>query len=148
MSDDLLDKLLEDSKKMEENSFGSLEEEDEILKPLLTEIGLIQDQNVRSFVRSVLLKADPTFWTVPSTFSDKDFNPPDEKKPQGNVIHTQRVVRAAELLCEAQERPPHEVDLVLAASILHDITKCTFSPDGEVLYDPLHPYTVDAIVRD
>lgn len=135
---DLLEELLQDA--TPETSPDN-PEEDKILAPLLAEIDLIDDGAVKHFVRQVLLSADPHFWTIPSSFSGKH-HPADEHGEGGNVLHTKRVVRACKLICESQERGPFETDIMIAAAILHDLTK-GIKKGEEFEYDPLHPYTVD-----
>ena len=147
MKDELLDDLLnaEDAPQFDSSTF---DEEDKVLEPLLTEINLIQDQGIRHFVRSVLLKVSSEhhgFWTIPASFSGR-YHPPDERGVGGNVLHTKRVVRVAEILSESQDRSPAEFDVLIAAALLHDITKGTWV-SGEHTYDPMHPYTVDKVVQ-
>jgi HD superfamily phosphohydrolase YqeK len=119
--------------------------ENEVLKDLLEEIDLIQDDSIASFVRSVLLKAE-SFWMIPSSFSGK-YHPSDEHGPGGNVIHTKRVVRIARIMADSYSLSQDEIDMLTAACILHDITKGTPTADGEsFVYDPMHPYTVGKFV--
>ena len=61
----ILDELLD-----EDVSFKANEEEDKLLAPLMEEIELISSQQIRLFVRSILLQAK-TFWKIPSSFSGK-----------------------------------------------------------------------------
>lgn len=133
---DVLDQLLEGYE-------ASLAEQDEKLAPLLHEINLIQDPSIRVFVRRMLLRADD-FWLGPSSVSGR-FHPPDEHGEGGNVLHTRRVVKAVELFCESKDRTATERDILLAAALLHDYTKCQFS-NGVWYSDPLHPYTLDGAV--
>lgn len=123
-----------------------MEKEDLILEPLLEEISLIQDQGIRLFVRAMLLAADDLFWSGPSSASGK-FHPPDERGECGNVLHTKRVVRTADIMCASQERSVLERDIVLAACILHDITKIV-KIDGQIRSDRMHPYTVDFVLKN
>lgn len=122
-----------------------LAEEDQLLAPLLDEIGLIVSEPIRLFVRSVLLRAD-SFWKIPSSFSGK-YHPPDEHNEGGNVLHTKRTVRTAKIICESHSLPQEEVDVVIAACLLHDITKGKLCEDGSFSYDPMHPYTVGKFVK-
>ena len=115
--------------------------ENEKLAPLIDEIDLIQDPGIASFVRAMLLRAD-VFWKIPSSFSGHH-HPPDEHGEGGNVLHTKRVVRIVKYLAEAQERDQFETDQLIAAAILHDLTKGVVWGEGNVGYDPLHPITVD-----
>ena len=58
-STQVLDDLLSDKVQA-----TSLKEEDKVLKPLLDEIDLIVDDAIRSFVRSILYRAEG-FWEIP-----------------------------------------------------------------------------------
>jgi hypothetical protein len=130
---------------IESDSNQSYDNENEILKPLLDEIELIEDESIKSFVRSCLIKAK-SFWIVPSSFSGK-YHPPDEHGPGGNVLHTKRVVRVANSMCESHSVINEERDVVLAACLLHDVTKGIENSSSENFeYDPMHPYTVGAFV--
>lgn len=125
-----------------------IEIENQVLAPLLDEISLIKDWNIASFVRSILLRAGP-FWSIPSNFYESMQNPLDEYGEGGNVLHTKRVVRATALLSEAYELSDKDRDIVLAAAILHDVTKASKPSlsDSTVYFDVMHPYTVDKFVR-
>lgn len=133
----------------------SFEAENKILEPLLEEIALIEDLNIQHFVRSVLLRAGP-FWDIPASFSGKH-HPPDEAGPHGNVLHTKRVVRVASLICDAygpalntmiEYRVELVRDMVIAAAIIHDVTKGRVWAEGmDAKYDPMHPYTIDEFVK-
>lgn len=139
------------------NSEGALEkvlsyndtaadEENKKLAPLLPEIDLITNQNIVSFVRAVLLKAPDAFWSIPSTFTSEDQRPPDELLEGGNVLHTKRVVQIARILGDGRGLEVDELDVLIAAAILHDITKAGVSNE-QTEHDPMHPYTVDFIVE-
>lgn len=137
----ILDEILSDDKKV-----FNLKDEDIILEPLLEEINLILDQNIRSFVRSILYRSGD-FWQMPASCSGKH-HPPDERGVGGNVLHTKRVVRTACLISESYSLPQDEKDLVIAASLLHDITKAIKDEStGKFKYDPMHPYTVGMFVK-
>lgn len=115
--------------------------EDSILEPLMPEIDLIRDMSVSSFVRSLLLKSS-TFWKIPGSFSSV-YHPPDEDNEFGNILHTKRVVRIALIMCSNLSFSNVETDLIIAACILHDLTKGVQSLDGNIDYDEFHPYTID-----
>ena len=135
-SNNILDEILS-----EKTEITSLKEEDKKLEPLLEEINLILDENIKSFIRSILYKAD-SFWEIPSSFSGKH-HPIDEHGVGGNVLHTKRAVRVAQVLCESHALPQEE-----RAMLLHDVTK-GIAKNDEVgyQYDPMHPYTVGLFVR-
>lgn len=135
----LLDEIIVENK----NDIHS--QENEVLAPLLDEIGLIYDDSIVSFVRSILLKTR-SFWDIPSSFSNTR-HPPDEHGHGGNVIHTKRCVRIASTICDSYSLSQEEKDMVIAACILHDITKGIESEDDSTFnYDPMHPYTVGPFI--
>ena len=132
---------------LSEDISSSQDHEDELLDPLLDEIDLIQDESTKSFVRSCLLKAS-IFWQIPSSFSGK-YHPPDEHGYAGNVIHTKRVARIASIMADSYSLSEEERDTVIAAALLHDITKGIPSESQEEFhYDPMHPYTVNKFVSE
>jgi len=138
----ILDELLN-----EDVSFKANEEEDKLLAPLMEEIELISSQQIRLFVRSVLLQAK-TFWKIPSSFSGK-YHPADEHVSGGNVLHTKRVVKVAKVICDSYGLIVPEKDTVYAACLLHDVTKGIAYDDNkeDFFYDPMHPYTVGAFIK-
>lgn len=142
MKKNVLDEIIESSNKDIE------EQEDEFLSPLLEEINLIKNEDIKTFVRSVLLKSK-MFWNVPSSFSGK-YHPPDEHNPGGNVLHTKRVVRIANTISDSYSITDEERDLINAACLLHDVTKGVSTDDDDETfhYDPMHPYTVQKLVEN
>lgn len=143
-SDKVLDSLMKEEDSEEDSQ--AFKKESEFLEPLMDEIGLISSQPIQYFVRSLLMRAQE-FWYAPSDCSPGVF-PPDEYKDGGLVTHTKRVVRIASLLAKAYEFNSEETDIVIAASLLHDITKTMKLNDDEdeLFYDPMHPYTVGRFV--
>lgn len=128
-----------------ENKTDVFSQENEMLAPLLEEINLIQDESIVSFVRSVLLKAG-VFWTIPSSFSDK-YHSPDEHGLGGNILHTKRTTRIAYTICDSYTLSIEEKDVILAACLLHDVTKGIPSEDETMFhYDPMHAYTVGPFI--
>ena len=124
-----------------------MEEENNILAPLEAEINMITDVNIKSFVKSILVRAD-SFWEIPSSFSGK-YHPLDEHNKGGNVLHTKRVVRAAKVISDSYSLLDEERDIVYAACLLHDLTKGAKSKDDSTsfYYDSMHPYTVGNFVK-
>jgi HD superfamily phosphohydrolase YqeK len=140
MSKSILDDLLVD-KKSEKTSVS----ENQILAPLLDEINVISDDGIRSFIRSLLIKAE-NFWDIPSSFSGK-YHPADEHGPGGNVLHTKRVVRITLILSESYNLSVEEKDIVVAAALIHDLCKGKKDHGSDtVSYDPMHPYAVGKFV--
>ena len=137
----ILDEILSDQKHA-----SRIREEDVKLSSLLEEINMIKDENIKSFVRSILMRCDD-FWVIPSSFSGK-YHPSDEHGPGGNVLHTKRVVRAAKVLSDSYSLSEEDRDIVYAACILHDVTKGAKHGEGDSCrYDPMHPYTVGNLVK-
>lgn len=145
-NEDLLDELLQHVATPGEDN-EAFAEENLVLAPLIEEINLINDQGIRLFVRAVLLATDDEFWDCPSGALNTG-HPPDEHKENGNILHTKRVVRTAILMADSQERTALERDIIIAACLLHDVTKVNRMPDGSVHIDVMHPYTVDLLVRE
>ncbi len=134
--DDLLDTILQGSSK-------TFEIEDVILEPLLEEINSITEESIRFFVRAMLLKVD-LFWEGPASLT-LDLHPPDEYCIGGNVLHTKRAAQLIELFCDSKDRTPLEHDILMAAILLHDITKVYKKDNEDWAIDPMHSYTVDRI---
>jgi HD superfamily phosphohydrolase YqeK len=139
MKKTILDQLLD-----ENVVFKNKEKEDKILLNLLKEINLIKNASIKSFVRSVLLKAED-FWKIPSSFSEEK-NPIDEHGIGGNIIHTKRVIRIAEHICDSYMVNQEDRDMVYAACLIHDVTKAKIDNNGGYIYDEFHVYTVDSFV--
>ena len=140
MPKNMLDEIIESG------SDNFEDQENDVLKDILEEINYIENDEVKSFVRSVMLKAK-SFWTIPSSFSGK-YHPPDEHGEGGNLLHTKRVVRVARSICDSYTVTSDERDMVMAACLLHDVTKGISSSDDDMFhYDPMHPYTVEALVK-
>lgn len=142
--EDFLEELL--NVQSDEDS-AEFQAENKVLEPLLDEVNLIIDQGVRLFTRAMLLAAPDHFWHTPSSKSGK-YHPPDEHGEGGNVLHTKRVVRLVAHMSDAQEREFFERDIAISAAILHDITKYVRGKDGELYYDPFHPYTVENVYAE
>ena len=141
MAKSILDDIL-----IQKSEPSSFKEENDILEPLLKEIDMITDDAIRSFVRSVLLRAEH-FWDIPSSFSGK-YHPADEHGVGGNVLHTKRVVRIANVISDSYSLSNEERDIVLAATLLHDVCKGIEKDSGDgCKYDPMHPYTVGKLVE-
>ena len=141
MSSNILDDILSDN-----TPSVSKKDEDKILSPILEEINYIFDESIKSFVRSILIRAS-SFWTIPSSFSGK-YHPSDEHNAGGNVLHTKRVVRAAKIMSESYSLGREDTDVILAACILHDVTKgIKLQGEDSFHYDPMHPYTVGSFVK-
>jgi hypothetical protein len=134
----ITDKLLEISE--------DLSIDNHILSDLLEEIDVINDPKIKSFVRSILSKAE-SFWIAQSSIIPNN-HPPDEYDVGGLVLHTKRVVRAVLILSSTVECSLIESDCLVAAALLHDVTRTVWKDDNkdEVIHDIMHPYTVDNFI--
>lgn len=123
-------------------------DEDIKLSVLQEQIDLISDPKVKSFVKSALLKATP-FWQSSSSMISPFPHPPDELSDDGMILHTKRVVRIVFLLINGYDIPAFERDILLAAAILHDVTKAIWGDEEKtmVVHDSLHPYTADSFIE-
>jgi hypothetical protein len=141
LSKKILDEILS-SDKLNESSI-----EDSILEPLISEINIISNEEIKSFVRSILLKAE-YFWSSPEVENEPD-RPFDEIGPNRSVLRTKRVVRTAAILSAIYLLSQEEHDVVIAACLLHDVVRYKdFEIDKNVyqIYDPMHSYTVSEFV--
>lgn len=121
---------------------SAFEFESHRLEPLIEEINLIQNEDIRMFCRSMLLKAGDAFWIAPFAAEGDDL-PPDELREGGNILHVKRVVRTVTYLSYAYNLDIPETDYVIAAALLHTITKIVdVDPLGNFVFDVFHPYTV------
>lgn len=119
--------------------------ENEILTPLIKEIARIEDDDIRSYVRAILLNAT-SFWKACSS-PTPELYPPDEAFPGGLLKHTQRVYRAVEIISSQYSISSLETDMLKAAALLHDVTKSYVDEDSETfVYDFLHPFSFGVLV--
>lgn len=102
----------------------------DIVEPLRTELNLIRDKGLRDFVAIMLSNAN-YIWTSPSTDME-DIHPPDEYQLGGLIKHIQRTVRAAFVLATAYPLPDEDIQVLLAASLLH----CVVKPNTPNDHDP------------
>jgi len=88
------------------------------------------------------------FWFAPSDNVEGRY-PKDEYAPGGMVLHTKRVFKAAQILMGAFDIGEKDRDFVLAACLLHDLTKAMYfsGESQELFFDPMHAYTVGAFVQ-
>jgi len=116
-------------------------------------IQCIKNDHVKRFVSSILFRtylyksvAGSAFWESPSSFIPGD-HPPDEYDNDGMVIHTRRVAKFAMAMGSSIGLPDDEMDALLAAALLHDITKAVYCDEElNVTHDPLHLYTIDSFI--
>lgn len=93
------------------------------VKTFEEEIGLIRNETIREFVRATLRNVPDYFFTAQASSTGK-YHPECTIKKGGLVIHVKRAVCLADRLCNGWGIEGEDRDVVLAATILHDIAKC------------------------
>lgn len=121
------------------------------VQPLEKELNLIRDRGLRDFVSLMLVNAE-YIWTSPST-NVEDLYPPDEYLPGGLIKHIQRTVRAAFVLATAYPLSDEEIQILLAASILHVATLPLLPNDEDDspipdLYNDYYMISFDSFIND
>lgn len=84
---------------------------------------------IREFVKKALLRADPMFWKAPCSSSGK-YHPPEDQGEGGLIRHLQKGVIVVEQFARRAQFDEFELDMAIAAMILHDICKDGFPPWG------------------
>lgn len=113
----------------------------------------IKSDHVKRFVNSIFYRtfiyksvAGSAFWESPSSLNPGE-HPPDEYDNDGLLIHTRRVAKIAMCMGSAVGISDDEMDTLLAAALLHDITKAVYCDEElNVTHDPLHIYTIDSFI--
>jgi 23S rRNA maturation-related 3'-5' exoribonuclease YhaM len=110
------------------------------------ELNLIVRKDVRDFTKAVLEAApDYVFWDCPSSSSGK-YHPIDELDGSGTVLHTRKVFAVAYELSRGLDCEKNR-DLVLAAVLLHDMTKQGLEKgSGHTVRD--HPQIAAKLIAD
>lgn len=136
MNDDRRDLFTEFMDDM--SSSGFKQEIVDIVEPLRGELNLITSKGLKEFVSLMLVNA-PFVWTSPAT-DQEDIHPPDEYDIGGMIKHIQRTTRAAFVLATVFPLQDEDIQILLAASILHCISKPLLPNDGA---DPFIPQMYD-----
>lgn len=143
---DLLTGLMDDL-----TSSAGIQEVVDIVEPLRTELSLLRDKGLREFVSLMLCNA-PFIWTSPST-NLADIHPPDEYDVGGLILHIKRSVRAAFVLATVYPLHDDDIQVLLAAAILHCVAKPMlpnnqgdpFTPD---MYDNHYMISFDTFIQN
>lgn len=90
-----------------------------VREQLNTEISLISNVKLREFVFFVLGKLPNSFFEKPASSSGK-YHPPQSNMYSGLLNHSRMVVYLAKKLCEPFNLQQKDVDIVIAAAVLHD----------------------------
>lgn len=86
------------------------------------EIQKINSDDIRRFVKKSLSKADPMFWEVPSSSTGK-YHPQEDQGKGGLIRHIKKSVVVVEQFARRSQFSERELDMAIAAMLLHDICK-------------------------
>jgi len=89
---------------------------------LYLQIKEIKDPEIRTFVKTALDHAPVDFWHTPCSGSGK-YHPPENQGDSGLIRHLLKCVITTKDLCRYFGLNEEDTDIVLAATILHDIKK-------------------------
>lgn len=110
-----------------------------------SELDLIFDNKIRSFTEvCIMMSPDYIFFDAPASSSGK-YHALDELSGFGTVIHTKRVVTVAYELARGLGCDPSR-DLVISASILHDMRKQGVVKSGHTV--KWHPDLASKLVEE
>jgi len=107
-------------------------------------ISHITDPLLNTFTMVALQEAPDHFWHKPS--SAGNHHPPDEHGDGGLALHSLRVARVCWTLC--QSRPDINPDVLVSASILHDIGRYGLEAEPSQYSLPAHPDIAAAYLRE
>lgn len=94
----------------------------EKIQILEDELQKIESQDIKEFVRAALCKADPKFWEAPSSSSGK-YHPPEDNGLGGLIRHIKKGVAVIIEWARRAHFDTRELDMAIAAFLLHDICK-------------------------
>ena len=109
----------------------------ELKKTLYALVDYIYDNEMREFTLRMLVVAPEAFWLRPSSIRH---HPLDERGLHGNIIHTIRMVRTTNVICDVMGSfyPQITKDMMRSAAVLHDL--CRHGLDGSAEKSvPDHP---------
>lgn len=89
---------------------------------LYSQLKDIKDAKIRNFTKEVLDNAPEGFWTTPCSGTGK-YHPLENQGETGLIRHLIKCVITAKDLCRYFSLSEKDSDIVLAATILHDIKK-------------------------
>ena len=101
------------------------------------EINLIKGPNLREAVRKCIKDNEKKLKILPASTSGK-YHPPDERGPGGEVRHIRKVIWFIEHSGREFPLTEEELDILLAAGILHDISLVVITEidqNGRVILD-------------
>lgn len=110
------------------------------------ELIAIHNDVIRELTERTLKCAPSYFWTCPASGTGK-YHKLDECVVSGTVLHTRRAVQVAIDLARFENLNELDTDIVISATILHDICKCGY-PTGAERTVMGHGALVAQVMRD
>ncbi len=111
---------------------------------LLSFIPLIANPEIRDFTKKLLDVVPEVYWTAKAS---RGHHPEDERGPEGNIIHSERVVKLVRVMSEGCRMVPIDVDIITSAAILHD--GCRYDLSGTAEYTvPNHPSLIRKLANN
>lgn len=104
---------------------------------LLFEVDQIKDPAVGLVAIRCFRSLPEYFWKIPSSSSGK-YHPEDEIKEGGLVLHTLRTIKVFKEMAPLHKFSQHEIDLGVAALVLHDC--CKAGMENEPVEHTLHEH--------
>lgn len=113
------------------------------LSDLYREILKIENDGIRDFTAEVVHASPENSWRLPSS---RDHHMKDECGEWGNLIHTLRVVKIGDCLCDILNLPDIQRDILKSSSILHDCCKHGVNAEAVWIYKE-HPHLVQNLIQ-
>ena len=106
------------------------------------EIALIKDLKIQEFVKATLNNT-PDYFFVAQASSTGKYHPPCTNKVGGLLVHVKRAIYIVNRLCDGWGIANLDKDIVLAATILHDIAKTPHN-DPKYTYADFENHPINA----
>lgn len=112
------------------------------------ELSCIQNTHLRDFAIECLNVAPKYFWTIPSSFSGK-YHPVEELSIGGKVLHTKKCFILCKTWAEMQGFEQLTIDILLVASLLHDmcVAGTEYTKEEELHTLPNHAFLVRPLIE-
>lgn len=105
---------------------------------LENELKKIKSQPIKDFVQSSMnLRFPKYFWIAPASI---EYHPEDERRTGGLVLHVRRLIKLIEALGYLHELTKDELDILIAAAILHDSWQKGLNPSESQANNPADIY--------
>lgn len=115
-----------------------------VFNNLQSELNLIKDLTIKTFA-TACIDTLPKYWRKPSAYHE-GHHPKDELVEWGNLKHVKRVIKIAIMLSEIENLSTHENDLLIAATLIHDIGKYGIDGNADKILTN-HPMLVSQMVN-